>query len=488
MSLRWRLTLVIGGVVAMMVAGASVLAYVSADRELNRQVDEFLLSRSREAEQALDSLDFPRIGPSLDTADAIRVGALTRPDAGVQVLYRNGNQVLVLSEPNLPISREDLAIARDEQSEESTVRRLDERDVDGVRYRVLTSSVDAGALMIGRSVAEVDQTLDGLRGWLIAISVSGTVAAALVGWLVANRVLRPVSRLAAATQQVAETRRFDADLRVDGSDELGALARSFNTMLSTLRASRDQQHQLVRDANHELRTPLTSLRTNVDVLRRRADRLSNDERSDILASMDAEVRELSLLVNELVESATDASVLADADAFVPVDLRELAQRVAARTSQRTGRELSVDVRGGMVLGDPAGLERALSNLVGNAVKFSGATEPIEIVIEDGRIEVRDRGPGITRGDHERVFDRFYRSDDTRTLPGSGLGLAIVAEIAAAHGGHHFAGDRAGGGAVVGFVIGAENTVAADADSNPTSGSEGIDASTTIDDADIALKK
>lgn len=484
MSLRWRLTLVIGGVVALMVAGASVLAYVSADRELNRQVDEFLLSRSREAEQALDSLDFPRIGPSLDTADAIRVGALTRPDAGVQVLYRNGNQVLVLSEPNLPISREDVAIAREAPSADTTVRRLDEREVDGVRYRILTSSVDAGALMIGRSVDEVEQTLVGLRGWLIAISVSGTVAAALVGWLVASRVLRPVSRLAAATRQVTETRRFDADLRVDGSDELGALATSFNTMLSTLRASSEQQHRLVRDANHELRTPLTSLRTNVDVLRRRADRLDDAERAAILDSMDAEVRELSSLVNELVESATDAPGLADSDAFVPVDLAEIADRVADRTVRRTGREVLTNVSNGVVLGDPTGLERAIGNLVGNAVKFSDGAEPVEIVIDGTRVEVRDRGPGITRGDHERVFDRFYRSDRTRTLPGSGLGLAIVAEVAAAHGGTTFAGDRPGGGAVVGFTVAVENLVEA----RPEPASPPSSSASDPGPSEVALKK
>lgn len=485
MSLRWRLTLVIGGVVALMVAGASVLAYVSADRELNRQIDEFLLTRSREAEQALDSLDFPRIGSALDTADAIRVGALTRPDAGVQVLYRNGNQVLVLSEPSLPIGREDIAIARDETAD-TTVRRLDEREVDGVRYRILTSSVDAGALMIGRSIEEVDQTLVGLRGWLIAISVSGTVAAALVGWLVANRVLRPVSRLAAATRQVAATRRFDADLRVEGSDELGALATSFNTMLSTLRASSEQQHRLVRDANHELRTPLTSLRTNVDVLRRRADRLDDAERADILESMDAEVRELSSLVNELVESATDASALADSDAFVEVDMAELARRVAERTVRRTGREVTTEVSDAVVLGDPTGLERALGNLVGNAVKFSDGTGPIEIVIDGVRAEVRDRGPGITRGDHERVFDRFYRSDRTRTLPGSGLGLAIVAEVAAAHGGTTFAGDRPGGGAVVGFTLAPENLVPTSDGADSSSGA--AESPAGADPVDVALKK
>ncbi len=484
MSLRWRLTTVIGGVVALMVAGASVLAFVSADRELNREIDEFLLSRSREAEVALVSLDFPRVGSSLDTADAIRVGALTRPDAGVQVLYRNGNQVLVLSEPNIPITRQDIDIARTVADEGQTVRRLDERMVGDERYRVLTSSVDAGALMIGRSVSEVDRTLDGLRGWLIAISVSGTVAAALVGWLVANRVLRPVQRLAAATQQVAETRRFDADLRVDGRDELGRLAQSFNTMLTTLRASREQQHRLVRDANHELRTPLTSLRTNVDVLRRRGSALTADQQHDILTAMDAEVRELTQLVNELVESATEESAPMNADEFVPVDLMGLVERVAGRTVQRTGREIRTDVEAGPVLGDADSLERALGNLVGNAVKFSPSNEPIDIVVTAGRVEVRDRGPGIARDDHKRIFDRFYRSDRTRTLPGSGLGLAIVADVAVAHGGRPFAGDRPGGGAVVGFTVGAENLVT----SGPMSHApEEPDTIAVGDDDDLALK-
>ena len=111
-------------------------------------------------------------------------------------------------------------------------------------------------------------------------------------------MLRPVTRLSAAARQVAETRQFDADIRVEGSDELGALATSFNSMLSTLRASREQQQRLVRDANHELRTPLTSLRTNIGVLRRRGDQLDQQEHDDIVDEMDGEVRELTDLVTE----------------------------------------------------------------------------------------------------------------------------------------------------------------------------------------------
>ena len=446
MSLRWRLTAVIGGVVALMISGASFLAYVSADRQLNRQVDEFLVARSLEIEEELVLVDLSQQrSPSL--LDAFRVGKITRPDAAAQLVFANGTPLL-LSEPQLSLSPQDLAIAT--AGDGPVVRRLDTQMIDDVEYRVLTSTNQLGALMVGRSVSEIGQTLEGLRSWLITISVFGSLAAALVGWLVADRVLRPVAKLAAATQQVAETQSFDADLRVETEDELGALATSFNSMLSALRASREQQYQLVRDANHELRTPLTSLRTNVDVMRRRGSEISDLQRDEIIEQMDNEVRELTTLVSELVEFATDASSLSPAE-FVPVDMVELVERVADRTRIRTGRTVLVQTPEKLeLLGDPTGLERAVGNLVGNSVKFSPSQMPIDIVLGSTSCEVCDRGPGIPAGDEDRIFDRFYRADQTRTLPGSGLGLAIVADVAAAHGGTAWARMREGGGAVVGF--------------------------------------
>lgn len=453
MSLRWRLTAVIGGVVALMISGASFLAYVSADRQLNRQVDAFLLARSVEIEGELSQIDFTQLGsPNVSTDDAFRVGKLTRPDASAQIVFRSGN-ALLLSEPQLELRPQDLAIAVGTPTR--TVRALETRVVDGIEYRVLTSSNQFGALMVGRSVDEVGKTLNGLRSWLITISAFGSVAAALVGWLVADRVLRPVARLAVATQQVAETRQFDADLRVETQDELGALATSFNSMLSALRSSREQQHQLVRDANHELRTPLTSLRTNVDVLRRRGAEISAQQRDTIVEDMDAEVRELTSLVNELVEFATDSSTFAPAD-FVAVDMVELVRRVADRTVRRTGRSVSVHAPASLVItGDSTGLDRAVGNLVGNAVKFSPSDSPIDIIVDARSCEVHDRGPGLPEGVEHRIFDRFYRADQTRTLPGSGLGLAIVADVAAAHGGTVWANRRDGGGAIVGFSWGVD---------------------------------
>ena len=369
------------------------------------------------------------------------------------MLSPDESQAFLISGSRLPVDELDFEIAAS-PSDGSISRATFDRVADnGEVYRVLVSTNPQGALMVGRSVTDVTQTLDGLRGWLIVISVVGSFGAGLVGWLVADRVLRPVSRLAAATEQVAETRRFDADLRVESTDELGALARSFNSMLSALRASREQQERLVRDANHELRTPLTSLRTNIDLLRRRGDVLSDSQRTLIVDGMDGEVRELTDLVTELVSSATTTGSLAPSS-FAEIDLVALCEEAADRTRKRTGRVVKVvgdDTL--LVRGHRSSLERAVGNLLGNAVKFSPSDTPIDVRVRDTGVTVDDRGPGISPDDQQRIFDRFYRSDATRTMPGSGLGLAIVSDIAAAHGGSTFVEDRAGGGASVGFRIG-----------------------------------
>lgn len=171
-----------------------------------------------------------------------------------------------------------------------------------------------------------------------------------------------------------------------------------------------------------------------------------------MADLAGEARELSDLVNELVDLAAGQR---DDDPLSEVSLAEVAEKAAASARRRTGREITVrTVRPAVVEGRSAALHRALTNLLENAAKFdAGGTEPIEVVVTGARIEVLDRGPGIADADLTRVFDRFYRAAAARGLPGSGLGLAIVREIATAHGGHAFAARRAGGGAILGFTVG-----------------------------------
>jgi two-component system sensor histidine kinase MprB len=222
-------------------------------------------------------------------------------------------------------------------------------------------------------------------------------------------------------------------------------------MLGQLARSKDDQQRLVADAGHELRTPLTSIRTNVSLLRR-LDRLSPGEREEVLDDLTSETRELTGLVNELVELAMERRATEEE---ADVDLRDVAERVAERARRRTDRAVQVDVGSGptLVHGRVGGLERALANLVDNALKFDPTgRDPVEIRLRSGLVEVRDRGPGIPPEDVNRIFDRFHRATAVRSLPGSGLGLSIVKDVVTSHGGQVYARNREGGGAVIGFTL------------------------------------
>ena len=220
-------------------------------------------------------------------------------------------------------------------------------------------------------------------------------------------------------------------------------------MLDALRTSRAQQRRLVEDASHELRTPLTSLRTNIEVLRR-ADAHPEAEIDEILSDVDSELRELSDLVTELVELATDAD--RSDEPLQEVGLGSLVEGVAERARRRTGRAIDVTTDSNRISAWPSMIERAVSNLIDNAHKWSPDGEAVTVSVVGTRVTVLDNGPGIPDSDLPRIFDRFYRSDEARSKPGSGLGLAIVAQLVQAHDGEVFAANRPGGGAEVGFQL------------------------------------
>ena len=271
-----------------------------------------------------------------------------------------------------------------------------------------------------------------------------------MAWLLARRALRPVERLTSAAEHVARTQELAGTIDVARDDEVGRLARSFNAMLEALQTSRRQQQQLVADAGHELRTPLTSMRTNIELLQR-AESLERSEQGRILADVNAELRELSELVRELVELAGEPG--ATDEPSTTIDLADLAADAAARAGRRTGRDITTEATsGGLIAGQRGSLERAVDNLVGNAVKFSPDGTPIRIVTGGGRLEVHDSGPGIPTEDRPLVFERFFRSASARAQPGSGLGLAIVKQIVERHGGRVWAGTSPTGGTAVGFEI------------------------------------
>ena len=164
----------------------------------------------------------------------------------------------------------------------------------------------------------------------------------------------------------------------------------------------------------------------------------------VLDDVGAELRELSVLTDELVTLAMEDN---DDEQASPLDLANLAERAAARAQRRTGRVVYVVADASVVIGRPRALLRALDNLLDNAAKFDPSGLPIELTVRSGQLIVRDHGPGVAPADEHRVFDRFYRAPAARSQPGSGLGLAIVRDVVAAHGGEVTAANDQRGGAV-----------------------------------------
>jgi two-component system sensor histidine kinase MprB len=349
-----------------------------------------------------------------------------------------------------PIGPDEQAVAAG-QSQRSirTDSRTDSR-VLAVPYRY----ANGVALVIAQPLGDTKRTLNELSLVLLIIGGAGIVVAAAAGTAVARAGLAPVERLTSATERVART----GDLRpiqVSGDDELARLTHSFNTMLGAVAESQARQRQLVADAGHELRTPLTSLRTNLELLlsasRSGAPNLSEKDRSEIEEDIRGQLDELTQLIGDLVELARQDEPRTQ---FERVEMIEVVERALDRARRRAGEtEFDVSLEPWVLTGDSTALERAVLNLLDNAVKFSPDGSVIGVRLRplgDGTavVEVADAGAGIADDDLPKVFDRFYRSPEARTLPGSGLGLAIVQQAAERHGGAAYAGRAFTGGALM----------------------------------------
>ena len=250
--------------------------------------------------------------------------------------------------------------------------------------------------------------------------------------------------LTSVAEEVTATRDLTRRIDVHSHDELGRLASAFNEMLVALDASVKAQRRLVADASHELRTPLSSLRTNIEVLAGGKE-LPAGEGQKLLADVTGQVEELSALVGDLVE--IDRERPAEVE---DVRLDEVVEHAVARAKVRAPKVLfRTQLEESLVRGAPAQLERAVSNLLDNAAKWSSS---VDVDVSGTEVTVRDHGPGISEEDLPYVFDRFYRATNARNLPGSGLGLAIVRHVAQTHGGEATAENAPDGGAVFHFTL------------------------------------
>jgi two-component system sensor histidine kinase MprB len=428
-SFRARLTLVATAAVAVAVLLASGVTFVLVRGQLREQVDESLRELASQVKVDRRLSLFPVV--RLPEARFGRAGGFA--EAVIAVGHHPRRKLLAVTDRDRAIAAGRAGPAfRDDQ-------------VGTVHVRVYTFPVLANvAVQVARSLEEVDDALGRLGIVLGTVSVGGVLAAAAVGFVVTRAALRPVRRVTLIAEDVTRTGDLTQRIEVEGDDELARLARSFNAMLGALDASLRSQRQLAADASHELRTPLTSLRTNIEVLASRK-RMPAADRSRLMADVVGQVQELTTLVGDLAELARDGETEAE-----PQDVRldeVTGSAVAAARRNAQGMAIEAVLEPTVVRGVAKDLERAVANLLDNAVKWSPPGGTVEVRVADGALTVRDHGPGIAEEDLPHVFDRFYRAPAARGMPGSGLGLAIVRRIAERHGGTVTAGNADGEGAV-----------------------------------------
>jgi two-component system, OmpR family, sensor histidine kinase MprB len=440
MSIRTRLMVTTSAIVLVVVGVLSIGIYSTFSRQLVRQVDHSLDAR---VVMIADSLRRESLRPNIGRQRNPLNEALlpTRFDTVTQVIDTTGIVVLALGEVELPVTNKTLQIANGPTGMvfRSTVT------INGDKYRMLTVPLTGGgALQLAKDINDLQRAQNAVRGWQFALGPVGIVFAGLAGWWVARRTARPIQQLADAAEDIARTQNLSTKLDIHGDHEIEQLANSFNTMLAALQYSSDQQKQLVQDASHELRTPLTSLRANAELLQR--NNLDVATKQAVLRDIAAEIDELTDLSSELTALASDQRLVEEPE---EINLREACDDIATRASRRTGRTVTVSSTNPVAVKvRPSQFDRAVGNLVDNALKFCPTPDNVEINIVGSRVEVIDHGQGIDDSDKPLVFDRFYRATATRALPGSGLGLAIVKQFADDHDAVVSITNTPGGGATV----------------------------------------
>ncbi|MDR1386783.1 MAG: HAMP domain-containing histidine kinase [Propionibacteriaceae bacterium] len=438
-SLRGRLiflsTLAVG--LGALLSGTAV--YQVARQSLFIELDEELLAvAGRMAVQ---------IGADLGSSTGFNADSLEPENVSVLLLNANRTLDVILGEQELVVEPTEIAIARLRagRSHRSGLR------ADGVEYRIVAvpvvveSTNEGYALILGRELGPTMATLRTLSWMQWIAGLIGMLFGALSGLVLARASLQSIYQLSRGVAEITKTDSL-AQVEVQGVDEVAELSRSFNAMVSSLGVARERQRRLIADASHELRTPLTSLRTNVELLiaDESTGMLPPGARAETLRDIAEQLGEFTALIGDLVALSREEGVQYNQEL---VDFSAVVSQAVARAHRR-GPHLvfDVDLEPWLVTGDPAMLERAVTNLLDNAVKFSPESGRVTVRLRGGELRIADQGSGIDEKDLPHIFDRFYRSDSSRNTPGTGLGLSIVDHTVTAHGGEVMAGPSRDGGA------------------------------------------
>lgn len=440
MSIRARVALFGGAVVALAVLLFGLVVYFPVKAQLESQLDDELYQQA---------LRFARnVHPGVIPVPVGREDLRTSSNVFFEILDGSGTPIdstgtLNGADPTIPSSL--LAAASPASFARETI------NDEGVPLRVYVHQwirPDTGTVyytVVGRPMTAVTHLLAVLRLFLFAGALLSLVGALAATWIVTGRALRPVEQMAQAAEEIGRTQDLSRRLPDGGpEDEVGRLTRSFNRMLqqlqdaySRLQGALAAQRRFVADASHELRTPLTTIRSNAGLMLKRED-ITAEDRHAALQDIADESERMSRLVQDLLMLArADAGYHLDR---APLDLRPIVQDVL-RQAQRVHPSRAFELNDGVaasITGNTDALKQLLWILLDNAIKFTpeGGHVRVGLASENGFVDltITDEGPGIPDADRERIFERFFQADPARSSGGSGLGLAIAQWIVSEHGG------------------------------------------------------
>ncbi|MDR0837375.1 MAG: HAMP domain-containing histidine kinase [Propionibacteriaceae bacterium] len=427
-------------IVAAAVAACSISGYYVVRYSLEQQIDSELVQVASQTSEPLIN-DWVSMGGLNETAlSAANVLLILLSSDGVVNRVKDGRPWVTPGDPEQAV-----ALTQFGHSTRTIM------GSDGQPYRVvavpLQIDMSRYALVLARPFTPTLDTLSTIRWLLWTVGSAFVVLALVAGISSGTKVVAPLHDLADAVAHIAQTDEL-IPIGNQSSSEVGDLSRAFDSMVGSLAQSRERQTRLIADAGHELRTPLTSMRTNVELLvaDAQSEMLPKDTRIEILGDVASQLGEFSSLVADLMQLSRETRM--EPGHSEPVDLAEVVTHAVQRVKRRgPGLNFDVQLEPYLVSGESDTLERAVINLLDNAVKWSPKGGTVSVSLSHGVLSVADDGPGIAPEDLPHIFERFYRSDKTRNTPGTGLGLSIVAHTIDAHGGTVAAGSSPSGGAL-----------------------------------------
>ncbi len=478
-SLRFRLLLWYGTLLALALAFFAILLLVIVANEIYQSVDTTINAESRVAmvdiRQTLSAS--PPYWPrqlTLNIADTYRDpgGVMLVMDSLSHIRYPSN----ITSASTVPISDSSRQMVLAGQ----TVWYTTTVNGDHIRVEALpiaapssnSSNTIVGMLLIARSLSSADSTIFLLRAVILITGLATLLATLLATWAIANRVLQPLGAISNTARSIVAstargTRPGDLSQRVPrphGRDEMAQVVDTFNDMLASLQSATSAQRRFVADASHELRAPLTTIQGNLSFLQRHFDELPPDERRVMLADAHGETIRLAELVASLLLLARADASIHTASALTstpvaqengqhhqfPVELDHVVVQLVGQLRRRLKAEHSKlalnigHIEPVRVPGDEETLRRVIVILLDNAIKYTpcngdeshgGVTVSLERDDREAVLRIRDTGIGIAPADLPHIFERFYRADPARSRQGTGLGLSIAQLLVEQSGGH-----------------------------------------------------